>query len=55
MEGTNDALTLAFGTLEHKERIKGMVAEVTPTTNFHTPTPYRRPKQVGGQKKLDEV
>ena len=55
VEGTNDVLTLALGTLKHRGRVKGMGAGVTPTTYFHTPTPYRRPKQMGNKKELDNL
>ena len=55
MEGTNDVLTLALGTPEHRGRVRGMGAGVTPTACFHTPTPYGRPKQVGHKKKLDNL
>ena len=41
VEGTNNALTLALGTPEHRECVRGMGARVTPTAYFYTPTPYR--------------
>ena len=55
MEGTNDALTLDLDTLEHRGRIRGIEAGVTPTSYFHTPTPYRWPKKLGHQKELDNL
>ena len=55
VEDTNHTLTLALGTLEHRGRVRGMGAGVTLTSYFHTPTPYRRPKQVGHQKELDDL
>ena len=53
--GTNDELTLALSIAKHRGRVTGMGAGVTPTSYFHTPTPNRRPKQMGGQKELDDL
>ena len=55
VEGTNDALTLALGTPEHRGRVRGMGTGVTRTSYFHTPTPYTRPKQSVNQKELDDL
>ncbi|XP_062014258.1 uncharacterized protein LOC133730738 [Rosa rugosa] len=37
VEGTNDVLTLALGTLEHGGRVRGIGGFVTPSTYFHLP------------------
>ena len=55
VEGSNDALTLALGTQEHTRRVRGMGMRVTHTIFFHTPTPYRRPKQADQQKVIDDL
>ena len=41
VEGSNDALTLAFGTLKHIGHVRGIGLEVTHISYFHTSTPYR--------------
>ena len=55
MEGTNDALTLALGTPEHRGCVRGVGVGVTPIGYLYTPTPCRQPKQVGRQKELDDL
>ena len=52
MESSNDALTLALGTPEHRRHVRGIRVGVTHTSYFHTPTQYVRPKQTGNQKSL---
>ena len=55
MEGSNDALTLALGTSEHTRRVMDIGLGVTHTSYFYTPTPYKRPKQAGQQKEIDDL
>ena len=55
VEGSNDALTLALGTPEHKGRARRMRMGVTHTSYFHTPTSYTRPKQSVNQNELDDL
>ena len=55
MEGSNDALTLALGTPEHRGHVKGMGAGVTHTSYFHTPIPYTRPHQGVNQQDIIDL
>ena len=55
MNGSNDTLTLALGTPEHRGRVRGIGVEVTHTSYFHTPTPYTRPHQSVNQQELDDL
>ena len=55
VEGNNDALTLALGTPEYTGCVRGMGVGVTHTSYFHTSTPYRRPKQTGQQKEINDL
>ena len=55
VEGSNDALTLTLDTPKHTGRVRDMRAEVTHKSYFHAPTPYRRSKQMGHQKEVDDL
>ena len=55
MKGSNDVLTLALGTPEHRGHVRGMRVGVTHISYFHTPALYTRPKQLVNQKELDDL